>query len=174
AHVAFLVQLRLKELDTLTQVDDLATMLDTVSGTCMRLSDIALSLVGRGRPVTLPASPFLERASVPLLEPIQVLENVPRHIRSILERFPDGSELARGELGVVAVVRGHLCLLERVACVPSAELPSLYTSATGRARTGVRDSAKTIPDTPTATTPLPELGEPADDNSPADQPCHRS
>src|SRR5690606_33036997 len=150
-----------ENIGTLAKVDDLATVLHTVSGACVRLSDIALSLVGRGSPVSLPAGHVLERTSVTLLEPIQVLENVTRHVRSVLERFPDGSERASSALSVV-VVRGHRCLLERAAYVPSAELPPIYTSATGRARACTRDSTKAIPGTVATTTLLPALGEPGD------------
>src|SRR5690606_36843992 len=152
--VTLLVQLRLEDIGPLPQVNDLSAMLDTVGGACVRLSDIALSLVGRGSPVSLPAGHVLERASVMLLEPIQVLENVAWRCCSILKRFPDGSGRARSAMSVV-VVRGHRCLIERAAYVPSADLPPIYTYATGRARACVRDDHATIPDTAIVTTRLP-------------------
>src|SRR5690606_20165178 len=135
--------------------------------------DMALSLVGRCSPVSLPAGHFLDRTSVTLLEPIQVLENVTRHVWSVLELFPDGSERSISALSVV-VVRGHLCLLATADYVSSAEPPSIYSSATGRARACTRDSTKAIPGTVATTTLLPALGEPGDGNSPADQPYRRS
>src|SRR5690606_3955822 len=106
------------QLDTLAKVDDLSAMLQAVGGACVRLSDAPLSVVVGSGPVSLPASHFLERASVPLLEPIQVLENVPRRVRSVLQRFPDGSELASSALNIVAVTCGHRCLLACEDCVP--------------------------------------------------------